>query len=1212
MQNFKQLFFKTILVVAFFLGVMNADGQVMTVNGSSTPEQLVNLLLGTGASVVPGSVLYTGSLNGIGTFSGSGIGLASGVILSSGDINLAPGLDNTCSASGVNNATGDAQLDVLSGYPTFDAAVLEFDFIPLYHSINFRYVFASEEYSEWVNSPYNDVFAFFISGPGITGAPNIATLPNSVPVSINTLNNGYTVCGDIPIGPCTNCTYFIDNTNGLYMQFDGYTVPLSAGANVIPGQVYHIKIAIADASDFVYDSGVMLEQGSFGSPTCNINVISSNPLCSGGTATLDAGFGSHYLWNTGDTTQVITVSTTGQYCVTVTDNGGNSCSACRNITVSSALAPHPVITSSGATSFCGGGSVTLDAGGPYTSYLWSNGSTTQTTIATQTGNYVVTVTGNGGCTGTAGIHVDASQASPALYTNTPTSFCGCNNVYLDAGYYVSYASYLWSTGETTSYINPMVCSNTTFSVTVTDFAGCTGTAFHNITTTVGVDPIIVPDGPTTFCNGGSVNLDAGAFASYHWNTGATTEIIHVTTSGTYTVTVYDANGCMGISQPITVSSTGNINPVIHVYGATTLCEEASMYLDAGPGYTYNWSDGDDHQIIEVTHPGTYSVTITDITGCSGVTSVNITAGMFHQPSITALGPTTFCHGNNVTLDAGVHVTYSGYHWSTGATTQTITVYSSGTYYVTATDVHGCTGVNSILITVNANPTPTINSLGNPNLCEGSNVWLDGGTWESYQWSTGESTELINVATTGYYCLTITDANNCSGLACIDIHVNPNPTPVIISNEPTIFCEGGLVSLDAGSYASYTWSTGDTTETIFVNSSGTYFVTVGDANDCTGTTSIDVTESTAIVYITDANFKAALLADPTINTNVDSEIQVCEAAAFTDTMYVGNLSIYDLTGIEAFTALTGLYCDSNNLSSLDVSLNTVLMLLNCSNNALISLDVSHNSQLSSLLCNSNNLSSLNVANGNNTNFINFSAVNNPTLTCIQVDNVAWSTANWTVGGGNIDNTASFGLDCNPYRTVNLHLFLEGLFNSNTNLMNEAMDGNTGGPQWGLGISDKIQVDLFDENAAYAPIGVSISGVNVAPDGLATFDVSSSLSANYFIRVSTRNHLSTWSSISVPFNTNPVVYDFTSDMMQAYGIDAQVQVAPNKYAFFLGDLDQGGWVDSDDFNLFEPDLTMGVTGFYSSDFNGGGWVDSDDFNMFEPRLTMGVSSQWPGAK
>ncbi len=201
-----------------------------------------------------------------------------------------------------------------------------------------------------------------------------------------------------------------------------------------------------------------------------------------------------------------------------------------------------------------------------------------------------------------------------------------------------------------------------------------------------------------------------------------------------------------------------------------------------------------------------------------------------------------------------------------------------------------------------------------------------------------------------------------------------------------------------------------------------------------------------------------------------------------------------------------------------------------------------------------------------------------------------------------------------KTIHLHLYLEGLYNPAMGNMLPVMDGNTNLPQWGYGIADRIQVDLFDENAPYAPIGVSISGIDLDTSGRASFQVSPTWSGNYFIRVRNRNHLETWSSIAVPFNTTNVYYDFTTSLFQAYGSNPQVLVkdAPLVYAFYLGDLDQGGWIDAVDFNLFEPDLTSGSTGFSNSDFDGGGWVDAVDFNLFEPRLTLGNSTEYPGKK
>ena len=183
-----------------------------------------------------------------------------------------------------------------------------------------------------------------------------------------------------------------------------------------------------------------------------------------------------------------------------------------------------------------------------------------------------------------------------------------------------------------------------------------------------------------------------------------------------------------------------------------------------------------------------------------------------------------------------------------------------------------------------------------------------------------------------------------------------------------------------------------------------------------------------VYIPDANFKAYLVGNAEINANGDTEIQVSEASAFDGAINCNAYSIADLTGIEAFTALTELRCYNNQLTSLDVSGNTALIGLGCWTNQLTSLDVSNNTALTELLCDDNQLTSLdvssntalkylscytnqleclNVKNGNNTAFDIFEAFWNPNLTCIEVDDVNYSTTNWT----DIDSQMSFSTDCN---------------------------------------------------------------------------------------------------------------------------------------------------------------------------------------------------------
>jgi hypothetical protein len=238
-------------------------------NSGLTPEDLVAKLLGPGITV--SNVTYNGANCAAGTFSGGTgiIGFEEGIVLSSGDIALVVGPNNQTAATKDNGYPGDTDLDTLiPGYTTFDAAVLEFDFIPTTNLITFDYVFGSEEYNEYANTLFNNVFGFFVNGV------NAALLPDGVtPVSINNVNGGN------PIGNMTpnNPVYFIDNDpvfpspcyggppGGVCIdtQLDGLTVVLTVIANVNPYEKNHIKLAISDAGDSILDSDVFIKAGSF-------------------------------------------------------------------------------------------------------------------------------------------------------------------------------------------------------------------------------------------------------------------------------------------------------------------------------------------------------------------------------------------------------------------------------------------------------------------------------------------------------------------------------------------------------------------------------------------------------------------------------------------------------------------------------------------------------------------------------------------------------------------------------------------------------------------------------------------------------------------------------------------------------------------------------------------------------------------------------------
>ncbi|MEO8149174.1 MAG: choice-of-anchor L domain-containing protein [Bacteroidia bacterium] len=262
---------KTLFTSLFILIAINVNAQ-LTFDTSKPIDTLIQDFVGSG--VVLSNVTFTGGPQSIGSFNGSSSLVSSqGIIFSSGNVDNFLSNPSAAFATTSLGLTGDADLNaIVGGMYTFDAAVLQFDFVASNNTLLFDYVFASEEYNEYAGSPYNDVFAFLISGPGITGTQNIALIPSTTtPVSINNINNG-----TIGTGPCVNCAYYHDNTNDTTVAFDGFTVPLTATITLIPGQTYHLKLAVADVADGIFDTGVFLQKYSLRS--VNTTSVAENLL----------------------------------------------------------------------------------------------------------------------------------------------------------------------------------------------------------------------------------------------------------------------------------------------------------------------------------------------------------------------------------------------------------------------------------------------------------------------------------------------------------------------------------------------------------------------------------------------------------------------------------------------------------------------------------------------------------------------------------------------------------------------------------------------------------------------------------------------------------------------------------------------------------------------------------------------------------------------
>lgn len=430
---------KKLTLLLFSVISLNSFSQVQmgTISSQNQPTYLIdNVLIGNGVTTTNHS--YIGDSSQIGYFTDSLglIGFTEGFVLSTGSVDSIGeiGVDtlpwwnyvydsawNIIDSTPVVQGTflsssfwqnGDPDLlTIANSVPgligqsfsvssTGDAAILEFDFVPSADTVRFNYVFASEEYLDFVNSSFNDVFAFLISGPGITGpyaspaafpggAINIAEVPGTAnwPVTISTVND------------TLNSQYYNHDTLGQASAFNGYTDVFTAVAGVQACNVYHIKLAIADGTDDAYDSGVFLEAGSFDATepgALNVNTVTSDVLCYGdttGTAQLCiAGGVAPYTTNWfGENPNNLGA---GTYNVSVTDVQGSSGSAVYTISE-----PLPLIITAtlNGTQLEG----TISGGTAGYLYNWTlNGVSVSTSVfftPTQNGDYTLTITDANGC-----------------------------------------------------------------------------------------------------------------------------------------------------------------------------------------------------------------------------------------------------------------------------------------------------------------------------------------------------------------------------------------------------------------------------------------------------------------------------------------------------------------------------------------------------------------------------------------------------------------------------------------------------------------------------------------------------------------------------------------------------------------------------------------------------------------------------------------------
>lgn len=674
-----------------------ASAQLITTPGPSAGSLVQNVLLGPGVTV--SNISYNGAGATISEFTATGtnLGIANGIVMTTGTVlnnGAGPQGPNNQTNSGVDNSYGGSGLlaGITGGADTYNAATLEFDFVPYSDTVRFRYVFGSEEYPEYAppnNSSYNDVFGFFISGPGISGLQNIAKLPTGAIVSINNVNQ------------ITNSAYYNNNGDGnsspqngspYYIQYDGFTDVLEAVAKVQCGKKYHLILAIADVGDGIYDSGIFLEANSLSSKTpVDVSYVLSQQAfsdpdlmaegCVSATVTLERG------------TNDISNSLTFPVNVSGTATEG----------VDYSSIPNSITFAPGQTTV----QFTLDAFAD----LLTEGIETLTIefpILDPCGNITPII-----------IELGIADILPVEVTvESSTVLCPGEDIELiavasgGAGPY----TYIWSTGETSSSIFVAPTSTQTYTVSVTD--NCLNeTATGSGTVTVPVYPPLVIDASddiVEICPYIPAQLDvvvsggAGGY-TYQWSSSSgqqlgtiSSQVVTPSTTTTYTVLVSDQ---CGSTQTESILYTITSPPLILTMSPNVeICpgDSALISVTATGGYGqyyYLWPQTNETTPQIWVHPSqttSYQVIVSDecqtftVNGNSTVTIIKPTAN-FVVSSNTRFDdlPITF---QNTSVNAVTYQWYFGDGNSSNMVHPNNTYEEPGLYYITliAYDEKGCT------------------------------------------------------------------------------------------------------------------------------------------------------------------------------------------------------------------------------------------------------------------------------------------------------------------------------------------------------------------------------------------------------------------------------------------------------------------------------------------------------------------------------------------
>ncbi len=771
----RKLITAIVLTTALLFTGLRSEAQLTVINNSNATE-LAQKLVGEGLTI--SNATFTGHREMAGFFFNetTTLGIDSGVVLTNGRVLRSPprfGIQGPSSSLANNQMgqPGDAQLNSILGVNTKDACVLQFDFVPQGDSIKFNYVFSSEEYPEYV-CQFNDAFAFFISGPGITGSQNIALIPNTTfPVTIDNIQNRGACSAGAPYFP----QYYVDNQSNSTFTHNGYTTVLTALAKVIPCQTYTLKLVIADAVDEEFDSGVFLQARSL---TSNATAVSNQALSDPA--------GNSYL---------------AEGCETRTFEVRRR-----------RKEPTPLI-------------VNLEYGGTAINGVDVQLLPTQITIPANDSFARVTIVPiqDGLDEGIEELKIYTLAACASLIRTdstivqirdydilnlTPDTVAVCRNTVVQLLADPSFASYQWKADPTlssTTIPNPVA----TPSVTTTYVCTATlGTCSAKDSAYVKVKAISLSSKKDVNCrNGNTGNIRVAA--STEWlstsveysldgiNWQPTGDFNNLPT-GNYYVKVRDAGCIDSLLVPIVQAFPDLV--IDNIASTPATCSGAAdgqLTITAAGGnnpYLYS-TDGTTFQSSNIfnLNAGDHTITLKDNNGCT--TTQLATVALNNTVVIDASDETSICEGTTYTIPATSNA--SSFAWTsngamTGATSLTPVAAPTSTewYYVTAaTGI--CTKKDSVRIVVR--PAPVADAGADFSICYGKTFQLNGSGGTRYQWSpstyftTGADIASPSAKATQNitYNLAVWDATGCRSLTTDPIRITVTPSVKIFAGNDTI-------------------------------------------------------------------------------------------------------------------------------------------------------------------------------------------------------------------------------------------------------------------------------------------------------------------------------------------------------------------------------------------------------------------------------------------